>query len=106
MDHDLSFLELEIDQVLPKLTVKVKIESFKLIEALRIKERESFFNIGETKYLEVEKSLFSVKAVKCLNMMTGDDQKTDSHLGKLLEETQIDVKGTPNSLLEVSAQSS
>ena len=46
MDYDLSFLELEVDQVLPRLVEKTKVESSKIVEALRNKEKESFFNLG------------------------------------------------------------
>lgn len=89
MDYDLSFLELEVDQVLPRLAQKTKIEASNIVEALRNKEKGFFFNLGETKYVEVEKVLYSVKANKCLNMMTGDNKKISGNFGKLLSETQI-----------------
>jgi hypothetical protein len=31
VDYDLSYLELEVDQVLPKLTQKVKVEASKIV---------------------------------------------------------------------------
>jgi hypothetical protein len=65
-------LELELNQIIPKLTAKTKVEDYKVIEALRIKERDSFFNLGETKYIEIEKTTYSLKVVKIMNSMTGE----------------------------------
>jgi len=78
--------------MIPKLTAKTKVEDYKIIEALRNKERDSFFNLGETKYLEIEKTTFSLKVVKCMNIMTGDNKGQNTALGKLLSETQISLK--------------
>lgn len=71
----MSFLELELTQVTPKLTAKVKIEDFTILEQVKEKERNSFFNLGESKYIQIENTLFSVKTIKCLVMQTGDNQK-------------------------------
>lgn len=100
-DYDLSYLELLFDQVLPRLAEKSKVEAFKVTEALRGKERDAFFNVGETKYVEVGTTLFSVRAVKCLGMMIGDNKNKENSFGKLLAETQIDIKAVPGSLVEL-----
>lgn len=89
-----------MDQVIPKLTEKTKVDVVKVIETLRNKEKGSFFNRGETKYIEVNNALLSLKTLKCLNMMTGDNKKEESSQGKLLPETQVDVKTAPGSLLQ------
>jgi hypothetical protein len=44
---------LELDQIIPKVTQKTKIEAFRVVEELRSKERDMFFNLKETKYVEV-----------------------------------------------------
>jgi len=36
-ENGLSYIELELNQVLPKLTVKTKVEEYKVLEALRAK---------------------------------------------------------------------
>lgn len=84
VDHDLSYLELLLDQVMPRLAEKSKVEAYKVTEALRNKEKNSFFNLGETKYVEANNVLYSVKAVKCLGMLTGDSKSKENSLGKLL----------------------
>jgi hypothetical protein len=62
---------LELNQVIPKLTTKVKVEDFSIVEQLRNKERNSFFNMGETKYLQIENITYSLKTIKCLPILTG-----------------------------------
>lgn len=77
---------MELNQIIPKLTVKTKVEDYKVIEALRNKERDSFFNLGETKYVEIEKTTYSLKVVKIMNSMTGDNKVQAiemTQLGKL-----------------------
>lgn len=37
---------MELNQIIPKLAAKTKVEDYKVIEALRTKERDSFFNFG------------------------------------------------------------
>ena len=51
---------------------------------MRIKERDSFFNLGETKYVEIDKTTYSLKVLKCMNIMTGDNKGQATQLGKLL----------------------
>ena len=77
---------MELNQIIPKLAVKTKVEDYKVIEALRTKERDSFFNFGETKYVEIEKTTYSLKVVKIMNSMTGDNKVQAiemTQLGKL-----------------------
>ena len=40
-----------------------------------------------------------------MNMMTGDNRRSNNLVGKLLSETQIDLKAAPGSLLDISSQS-
>lgn len=65
-------MELELNQVTPKLTQKVKIEDSMIIEELRKKERNFFFNFGEVKYIHIMGITYSVRVVKCLGIDTGD----------------------------------
>ena len=53
----------------------------------------------------VDKITFSVKVVKCLNMMTGDNsKKVDCLFGKLIPESQIEIKPVPGSFIDISSQ--
>lgn len=71
----LSFLELELNQVTPKLASKTKVEDYPLIEQLRTREKGSFFNMGEVKYLPVEGVVYSLKVVKCFALLNGENDQ-------------------------------
>lgn len=90
---------MELNQVTPKLTGKVKLEDFSILEQLKEKEKNSFFNVGESKYVQLENIIYSVKATKCLVMLTGDNSKAENAYGKLLSETQVELKVPANSLI-------
>lgn len=97
---------MELNQVTPKLTGKVKLEDFSILEQLKEKEKNSFFNVGESKYVQLENIIYSVKATKCLVMLTGDNSKAENAYGKLLSETQVELKVPPNSLITLSTSQS
>lgn len=61
-------MELELNQVTPKLTQKVKIEDSTIIEEVLKKERNFFFNLGEVKYIPIGGTTYSVRVIKCLGI--------------------------------------
>jgi hypothetical protein len=79
------------------------VEDYKVLEALRAKERDCFFNIGEVKYVSVDTTLFSVKALKCYIILDGIDNSKgkENQFGKLLPETQISLKLPPQSFISM-----
>ena len=98
--NSLSFLECELQQITPKLTARVKVEDYPIIQALRNKEKGSFFNLGESKYITLDNNnLYSLRVVKCMNMLTGDNEKQSHELGKLLPETQVAIRVPEGSLI-------
>jgi vesicle-fusing ATPase len=96
----LSFLELEVNQVTPKLTGKAKLEDNLIIEQVRTREKGSFFNMGEVKYVPIEHIVYSVRTVKCMALLTGDNKKqSENNFGRLLPDTQVQVRAAEGSLI-------
>lgn len=103
-EHGLSFVELELNQVMPKLAGLTKVEDFAVLEVLRSREKGAFFNLGEVKYVPVENVLYSVKVLKCEVMLSGNEDKGSSkhtQFGKLLPETQISLRAAEKSLISL-----
>lgn len=91
----------------PRLTAKVKLEDYTLIEQLRTRERGSFFNLGEVKYLPVEGVIYSVRVLKCMVLLTGDnDQRRENTFGKLVSETQVELKAAEGALINLQKTTS
>jgi vesicle-fusing ATPase len=51
------------------------------------------------KYVPVDAVVYSVKVLKCMAMQTGDNSKQDSSYGKLLPDTQIQMRVPKESLI-------